>query len=292
MLRSFAAAAVVACAGVCASPPPGNQNDDVDDAGRPIPRDLTAARIVSLAPSITELLFDLGLEESVVGRTRWCDYPPQVERIPSVGDGLSPNVELIMERQPDLVVFYASGSNEAAVSRLEGLHVATVSLRTDRLGDLERAARILGRLTGTGAIGDSLIAELEQSITEPESTRSRDARISVLILPSESPPIAVGAASFLSEIVTLAGGRNVFDDVEKPSFRTDIEVIAQRDPDAVLVTSEPGIPEWANLPEWRSVRAVRDRRFVLVTGSEFSRPSFRAPMAVRRLRAAFEAWQH
>jgi iron complex transport system substrate-binding protein len=274
----------------CTAPPPDSSQGLVDDTGRPIRLGHTVNRIVSLAPSITELLFDLGLERRVVGRTRWDDYPPQVAAVPNVGDGLSPNVEMILAQQPDLVVFYASGSNESAITRLDALGVVTISLRTDRLTDLERAARVLGRLTGTSAIADSLIARLAAEMDTLRSSRQREDGMHVLILPSDNPPIAVGAASFLSEIVSLAGGRNVFADVDRPSLNTSIEAIARRNPDVVLVASDSGVPEWANRPEWQSVPAVRDRRFVVVSGSEFSRPSFRAPTAVRRLQAALEYW--
>jgi ABC-type Fe3+-hydroxamate transport system substrate-binding protein len=70
-----------------------------------------------------------------------------------------------------------------------------------------------------------------------------------------------------------------------------IETIVERDADLVLIASDSGIPAWAERPEWRVVPAVRDRRFVVVTGTEFSRPSFRAPDAIRRVRTALEEWQ-
>jgi ABC-type Fe3+-hydroxamate transport system substrate-binding protein len=85
-----------------------------DDAGRAVSLDVTPTRIVSLAPGLTEMLFALGAGDRVVGRTRWCDYPPRVTDIPSVGDGLSPNVESILSRRPDLVVFYASPANSVS----------------------------------------------------------------------------------------------------------------------------------------------------------------------------------
>jgi ABC-type Fe3+-hydroxamate transport system substrate-binding protein len=195
-------------------------------------------------------------------------------------------VELIVAQRPDLVVFYASPSNEVAITQLETLGVAAISLRTDKLEDLVRAARILGRLTGTATRADSLIDGLNDDLTALAKDGREGPEPLVLILAWDNPPVVVGSESFLSEIVTLGGGRNVFGDSRRPSFATSVEMIAQRDPDLVLVASDSGLPEWASRPEWQAVGAVRDRRFVMVAGSEFSRPSFRAPDAALRLRKA------
>ncbi|HET7040177.1 MAG TPA: ABC transporter substrate-binding protein, partial [Gemmatimonadales bacterium] len=103
----------------------------------------------------------------------------------------------------------------------------------------------------------------------------------------DNPPITIGGGSFQSELVALAGGINVFADLPQPSAPVSLETIAARDPDLVLV-SDSTVPAWSRRPEWRAVRAVRERRFVLVHGSDFARPTFRALEAVRRLRAALE----
>ena len=157
----LAGAALAACA-TREAPAPGLP---VDDLGRTVALTQPAQRIVSLSPSTTELLFDLGAGSRVVGRTRWCDYPPQAAEVPSVGDGLNPNVELVLSRTPDLVVFYRSGANQGAIARLDRLGVATASVRLDRLADLPRVTRLLGRLTGTSGSADSLAATFAAAYT-------------------------------------------------------------------------------------------------------------------------------
>jgi ABC-type Fe3+-hydroxamate transport system substrate-binding protein len=101
----------------------------------------------------------------------------------------------------------------------------------------------------------------------------------------DNPPIVIGAGSFLTDLLALAGARNVFDDVPQPSAPTGIEAIAARDPDVILSLGD-SVPALARRPEWRSVRAVRERRIVTVRGSEFERPTFRAFDAIRALRAS------
>ena len=262
-----------------------------DDSGRPVDLSRPVTRIVSLAPALTEILFALDVGDKIVGRTRWCDAPPEALDVPSIGDGLEPNVEVILSHRPDLVVFYSAVANEPAIEQIESLNINTVGVRTDGLADLVRAARLLGRVTGTLERADSLVSDLERALSALEESRPRGRVPSVLILTWDNPPIIIGKTSFLSEIVELAGARNVFENVERPSLRVSIEAIVERDPDLVLVTSDSALTNRVDRPEWRVVPAIRERRFFFVTGNEFSRPSFRAPSAITRLRAALEDWR-
>jgi ABC-type Fe3+-hydroxamate transport system substrate-binding protein len=110
----------------------------------------------------------------------------------------------------------------------------------------------------------------------------------VLILAWDQPPIAIGAASFLSELVARAGAENVFADLAAPSAPVSLEAIASRAVDVVLVLGDT-VPAWASRAEWQSVAAVRERRFVYVPADLFSRPSPRSPAALRALIAALGA---
>ncbi len=292
LLRNLTIPAVMATVLLaCESREQQGEGSLVDDAGHHVSLARPPTRIVSLAPGHTELLFAIGAGDRVVGRTRWCDYPPAVDAIPSVGDGLNPNVESILAQNPDLVVFYASPSNEPAIARLERLGIATVSMLTDDLADFIRAADLLGTLTGEKDRSDSLIGWLQHEVSTLEATRSTETLPTVLMVAWDNPPIVIGSTSFLSQIVELAGARNAFADVDRPSLTVSIETIVERDADLVLIASDSGIPAWAERPEWRVVQVVRDRRFVVVTGTEFSRPSFRAPDAIRRVRTALQEWQ-
>lgn len=257
-----------------------------DDAGSIVRLAETPRRIVSLSPVTTELLFDLAVGDRLVGRTRWCQDPPEALAVPSVGDGLPPNVEAVLARRPDLVVFYHSPSNADAVRRIEALGIPTVSVRTDLLADFERAARMLGALLGRRDRADSLIARLHAALDSVAVPAGEDGP-SAAIITWDNPPIVLGAGSFLSEIVTSAGLRNAFADLEQPSVTVSIETIAARDPDFLLVTADA--PAFARRPEWQVVRAVRQRRFLRVEGTEFGHPSFRMPDAVAQMRAVLQA---
>lgn len=273
------AVALLAGAACGRAAPPRTPLTVIDDAGDTVSLPRPAARIVSLIPATTELLFAIGAGSTVVGRTAWCDAPGAALAVPSLGDGLEPNIEAIVATGPDLVILYPSTRNATAAARLRELQLPAVQLRTDRLEDLSRAAMILGQLTGRSAGADSLVRVTDSAL---ESVTRRAVRpLSVLIMVWDQPPMTVGRGSFLHQIVERSGGRNVFGDLAGSSASVSLEAIAIRDPDVILTTSDT--PAFADRAEWQVVRAVREHRFLTVGGSEFLRPSPRAPAAVATL---------
>jgi iron complex transport system substrate-binding protein len=258
----------------------------VDDAGDTVALAEPAARVVSLIPASTELLFAIGAGGQVVGRSHWCDYPARAGAVPDLGDGIAPNLEAILARKPDLVLLYASGQNAPTARRLRALGIPAFQARTDLIADVPRLARVFGRLTGHAAAADSLVRAFDDSLaaaTVPAAaTPAR--RPSVFLLVWDQPPMTIGAGSFLSELMERAGGRNVFADLRASAAEVSVEAVVQRDPDLVL-TAGGDAPRIATVAAWQSVRAVRERRFVSVQGSEFNRPGPRTPLAIRELAA-------
>jgi iron complex transport system substrate-binding protein len=263
----------------------------VDDAGDSVRLASPARRIVSLNPTITELLFSIGAGRHVVGRTRWCDYPPEALSVPSVGNGFPPNVETVIARHPDLVVLYHNSENGLAAKRLRELGIPVLRIRTDRLSDVPRAARLLGRAAGSYLKADSVARAFTVAL-ERASAASADAAPSptFLLLAWDQPIVALGSGSFVSEMVERAGGRNVFADLLAPSAPVSMEAIAARHPDAIMTvgTMTTG---FAQRPEWRTLTAVRRRQLFSINETAFTRPSLQAPEAIRRLRARLPTLQ-
>lgn len=291
MKRSFLLLAALLGACGSSSRPPAGALTVVDDAGDTVRLAQPAQRVVSLSPATTELLFAIGAGGRLVGRTRWCDYPPAARDVPSVGDGLPPNIEAVLATHPDLVLLYRSPQNAEALAQLRAAGVATLQLTLDHLADVSRLARLLGPLLGQAAAGDSLAAGFDsaraaaaaRAATVPDSARPR-----LLILAWDQPPIAIGAGSFQSEIVELAGGRNLFADLAAPSAPVSIEAIAARNPDLVLVT-DSGTPGYVTRPEWAVVPAIREHHFVRLVDPAFGRPSPRALAVAESLRVHLAA---
>lgn len=255
----------------------------VDDAGDTVKLAGPARRVVSLIPASTELLFAIGAGSAVVGRTDYCDYPPAAKAVADLGDGIRPNLEAVLARRPDLVILYNSGQNAAVAGRLRELGIAALRINTDALSDVDRVARMLGTLTGHERGSDSVATVFDASLvaaTQPPSPR----RPKVLLLVWEQPPMTIGRGSFLSELVERAGAENLFADVTTSSGVVSIEAVTARDPDLILTMTD-GPSAFAERAEWQVVPAVREHRFMHVRGSEFTRPSPRAPDAIRQLTA-------
>jgi len=255
----------------------------VDDAGDTVHLARPASRVVSLSPATTELVFAIGAGDRLVGRTRWCDYPEAARAVADVGDGIPPNIESVLSRRPDLVLLYHSPQNADAAERFRAAGAAVLQLDFNHLEDVSRVARLLGPLVDHAGQGDSLAAAFDGDLARLRQPAD-SAAPTVLLLAWDAPPIAIGAGSFQSEILTLAGGRNAFADITAPSATVSIEAIAARDPSLILV-SDSGVPALVRRPEWNVIRAVRERRFVHLATPAFGRPSPRAPALVRELRA-------
>jgi iron complex transport system substrate-binding protein len=259
----------------------------VDDAGDTVRLNAPARRIVSLIPASTELLFAIGAGPSLVGRTSYCDYPPAAKAVPDLGDGIKPSIEAVLAQRPDLVVLYNSGQNAAVAGRLRELGIPALRVNTDALSSVDRVALMLGTLTGHRRGADSLAAAFDTAlaaVTRPASGR----RPKILLLVWEQPPMTIGRGSFLHELVERAGGQNLFSDVAASSGVVSIEAVVARDPDLILTTAE-GPAAFATRPEWQVVPAIREHRFLRVSGSEFNRPGPRAPAAIRELTARMES---
>jgi iron complex transport system substrate-binding protein len=281
VLPGLAIGVTLAVAACRSAPDPAGSIRLVDDAGDSIALKAPARRVVSLIPATTELLFAIGAGSVVVGRTRYCDYPPAASQIVDLGDGIKPSIEAVLGRRPDLVVLYNSGQNATVAERLGDFGIATLRVNTDALTDVTRVGRMLGRLTGHERGADSVALVFDSALAAVTRPRKSD-RPTVLLLVWEQPPMTIGRGSFLSELVERAGGENSFADVPASSGVVSIEAVANRDPDLIFTTTE-GPFGLATRPEWQAVPAVRERRFLRVSGSEFSRPSPRAPDAIREL---------
>ena len=245
----------------------------VDDAGTPVRLARPPRRIVSLSPTTTELLFAVGAGARMVGRSRACDYPPAAVDVPDLGDGFPPAVEAVAGVRPDLVVLYHSTGNASAAERLHELGIPVLRLRTDRLADVARAARLLGSAVGDARAGDSVATRLEAELAIERSTAQgrTGSGTPVVLLAWDQPVIALGAGSFVSELVELAGGRNVFADLATPSAPVSLEAIAARRP-WVVVLAGSDMRGLERRPEWRVLRAVREGRVRRLTQSSATRP--------------------
>lgn len=280
---------LLALVAACSSRPAPHAINISDDWGRPVALAAPATRIVSLSPATTEILFALGLGPRVVGRTRFCDWPPAARAVPDVGNGIEPSVEAVAARRPDLVLLYASAANRAAADRLAALGIATAVLKLDLASDVRRAARTIAQLAGVPAVAESLVAAFDSSLraVAARSASVPGRRLRLYVDAWASPPMTVGRGSYLSEVIRAAGAENLFDDVGASSATVSLEAIVARDPDAVLVLALDTLhePSLGGRPGWSAVRAVREGRVLVVDANLYDRPSPRMGVAAADLAA-------
>lgn len=194
-------------------------------------------RIVSTAPSITEMLYALGLGDRVVGVTNYCRYPPEARLKPKIGDYTSPNIEAIAALKPDLVIIQTNPIRLA--DRLQALHLKTLEINQDDLAALYNSFRVVGAATGSEATAQQLIAETQSKLEQIRRRAASLPRVRVMFVIGRTPNrldglVAVGKASYLNEIMHTAGGENVFRDAPAQYPSVSLEEVLARNPQVIV----------------------------------------------------------
>lgn len=234
-------------------------------------------RIVSLNPATTEILFTLGAGGRLVGRTKYDLWPDSARFIRALGDGIRPNVEVVLGTHPDLVILYASEDNRAAAARMRSAGVNTLALKVDHISDFRRSVELLGAILRDSARARVVIDSVRATL---DRVRSATAATAALGRPTvfwhiwDAPIITIGAGSFMNELVEIAGARNVYADIPGPSATISLEDVARRNPDFILA-GPIGAAQIESDPRWRIVRAVRERNVLVVDTLLVARPSVR-----------------
>ncbi len=225
-------------------------------------------RIVSLVPAATEILFALGAQDRLVGRTRWGVHPPAARAIADVGDGMRPALEAVVAREPDLVLLYDGEANVGTRERLNALGIETLSLRHDTLVDLELNIVLLGDVVGCPDGARELADWIRAGIEAVAHVTGQRPRARVYYEVWADPPITIGRGSFIDSLLTIGGAENVFGDLEGSAPRVSLEAIVHRDPDQILIAVAPDAldrdPGLAARRGWSGLRAVSQSRISLL----------------------------
>lgn len=238
------------------------------------PAALRPRRIVSLAPSITETVFALGLGERLVGVTTYCDYPAQTEKIPKVGGFMNPSLEAIVARQPDLILGVKGATDPVSARELErlGLNVRLISLAT--VGEILSAFKDIARLLGNPAAGEKLAAKISAQIDRVKQRVAPAPRRSVLLAVGLRPLVAVGGKNFIDELITLAGGENIAGDASQPWLNLPDEWVVAKAPQ-VIIEAGMGSERAESARRWRdlkSIPAVQEKRVYAYPSDKILRP--------------------
>ena len=253
----------------------------VDDAGRELRLERPPARIVTLAPSLTELVFAAGGGQAIVAVDSSSDFPTAAKAIPRIGDVSRIDVERLLALKPDLVVVWRHGNTTRELDQLEGAGMRLFRLEPQRLDDVVRAIERLGELLGTEATARPAAAALRERLAALRRDHANDPPVRVFYQVWSSPLMTISGKQIVSEVIDLCGGRNAFVGLAPLVPQVAIESVLAADPEAIFTADErghtallrrdldaPAFVAWRRYPR---LAAVQGRWLYVLNGDAISR---------------------
>lgn len=222
-----------------------------DDYGNEVRLAAPAARIVSLSPHLTELLYAAGAGGRIVGALEFSDYPPQARALPRVGSDAGIDLEAVMALQPDLVVAWPNAGSLRAVNRLADLRLPVFRSEPRELDDIPRTLQRLGALAGTPSQAERAAATFRARVRELERRYSKRATVRVFYQVWDRPLVTVNGEHVITKVMRLCGGVNVFASLPLIAPEIDREAVLRADPQVIVASGPDGErPAW--LDAWKA----------------------------------------
>ena len=276
----FSIILLVACSSQLTTTPTLQSSPIEDGLGRELILDEPAQRVVSLAPSNTEILFAVGAGDQVIGRDEFSDYPDQANTLPSVGGGFGDyNLEAIVDLEPDLVLAAEINTPEQ-VKAMEDLGL-TVFLLPNPISLEEMYGNLLtvAKLTGHESETEELVEELRDRVSQVEmgieSAEDQPTAFYELDATDPSAPWTAGSGTFINTLITMAGGVNIASDMEGQYLQISVEELLVRDPQVILLgDSAYGVTaeSLSERPGWNNISALLNGRIYAFDDNLVSRP--------------------
>ena len=240
-------------------------------------------KIVSLAPSTTEIIAAIGAEDKLVGRTSYCNYPESITSLPEVGGTLDPNVEAIVALEPDLVVG-AGHAPEEVVNKLREVGITVAFLKEDEnfegtYSTIEKIGLITGKEEEAKKVIDEMKAKVEKVDADIKALNLEQIPKVYYATGFGEGDYGAGGDTFIGQIINIAGATNIMQDIQ--GWSVSKEVIAEADPDIIIVPSGSGMLEGMKTTEfYKDLRAVKEGNIFEVNGDSISRQSPRVADAL------------
>jgi len=248
-----------------------------DEVGREVLIPFPPKRIISLAPNITEILFDLGLDEEIVGVSTHSNFPEKAKTRPRVGSYISLDYEKIISLKPDLIIATGAGNTREMVERLEKLGFPAYVIFPKNLEGILLSIDHMGQVVDRKAEALRIIQDMKRRRAEIVNLMQDVPRTRVFLQIGEAPMVTVGKGSFADDLIRLAGGENVAGEEKKMYPRFGMEEILKRAPEVIILTSmnasanyEKVLQDWSR---WRTIPAVKNGRIHLIDSDLIDRPS-------------------
>ena len=265
-----------------------------DDLGRMVTLAARPERVVSLAPSNTEILFAVGAGGQVVGVTTYCNYPKEAVGRATIGgfSAKSISVEKIVSLRPDVVFAYGK-QQQQVIEALERAGIKVVVLSPRSVGDVYTEIRLAGMLTAHQAEAAAVVERMRgriEAVAARVATVPQDRRVAVFWEVFDAPLMTAGPGTLTGQMLVLAGGLNVFADLSADYPQVSTEELVARDPAAIMGPDSHGdkltAEQIAARPGWGGMDAVKKRRVYLINGDIASRGGPRIADAVEAMARA------
>lgn len=259
----------------------------VDETGRVVRIPEPVRRIVSLAPSLTETIYALGLQDRLVGDTDDCDYPPDAQKKTKVGGGIDPSLEVIASLHPDLVLATKSYNRRETTQALGKLGIPSYATDPHTVDDIITSTKTLADILGAPEAGASVAADMERRLADLHARLAGLPPKRVLFVVWTQPLISTGQKTFLADALRHAGAVSIVDSSQDWP-QVNLEEVARLQPDFLVFAdshSEDATREvdtLATLPGWKILNAVSHRRYAVVSDA-VNRPAPRIVSAIEDL---------
>ena len=269
-----------------AGAPAAHALDVRDMQGREVTLAGPPRRIVSLVPSVTEVIYALGGEARLVGRTDFCDYPPAARDKQSVGGMVNPSLETIVALRPDLVIVTSAGNREETFRQIIRLGIPVYQVAADRIDEVKDVVRRLGALTGREAAVPPLLDRIDRRVaTVREAVRPyRRPRVLYVLWPE--PLIVPGRTSLVTELIDIAGGDSITAGDAEAYPRYSLEAAVAKSPEVIVLANHGSKGGPIALDRWQrltSLPAIRTGRVHSVEGNLMHRYGLRMLDGLDRL---------
>jgi iron complex transport system substrate-binding protein len=234
--------------------------DVVDDTGAHLRLAEPARRIVSLAPSSTEMLFAAGAGPQLVATVAYSDQPAAARRVPRIGDSSAIDMERLLQLKPDVVVYWPGGNNAAQIAQIKRLGFVLYGQQVNRLADLGVSLRRLGRLAGTSAAAQQRAGLVDAQLTRLQRQYSKRAPVTAFLETWNQPLYTVGGQQLMSDALVVCGAVNIFGDLPQLSPAVQIEAVLTRNPELIIAAGPPGqgarwLQAWRTFPSLKAVQS-------------------------------------
>lgn len=277
---------IAAILSIAAIPPSYAQLQVIDDGKRTVNLTQPAKRIISLAPHVTELIFAAGAGHLLIGVSEYSDYPEAAKHITSVGNIFALDLERLLALKPDLVIIWGTGNAKQLTKKLRENKVTVFESEPHNFEDIASSIEQIAKLSGTESVGVANAKQFRdrlQNLTSTYRLKDKEKPISVFHQMVQSPLMTINQEHFISKMIDLCGGRNVFAELKDISSTISVEALLAANPELIFSSGKDNTQLRKNWEDFPNLQAVKKHNLYSIQGDWLHRAGPRVLDATEQL---------